>query len=346
MDSMIHNSVNRHNNFDFIRLILATLVIVSHSYPLTGQDEILSVVTNGQITFGSLAVHCFFILSGYFIFLSLKRSKSLKDYFWKRLLRLYPALIVLLIFTFFLIPFLYVGNHLTSTLKTYPEYFLGGISLYNVQFFISGVFENNPYRKTINGSLWSLSYEFTLYVITSFFFLIKKSRTVYIIMACLVGLCILLSLYKTDFLKSYFSVILLETNNLYKLAAYFLAGSFLTCIDLQKINNHILRSVLLMILLASLFFNIYPFVAPIALPLFILLLGISATNYISTWGENVGDISYGVYIYGFLVQQVFMNYFNLQPFVLTIFSIPVTYLLAYGSWHLVEKKMLKYKNLF
>jgi peptidoglycan/LPS O-acetylase OafA/YrhL len=343
---MEQKTVDRHNNFDFIRLVLASLVIVAHSYTLTGKDEILSVFTNGQIGFGALAVDCFFILSGYFIFLSLQRSKNLGDYFWKRLLRLYPALIVLLLFTFFLIPFLYVGNHLTSTLKAYPRYFLGGISLYNVQYFISGVFENNPYRKAVNGSLWSLSYEFSMYVITSFFFLIKKTKSVYIVMAVLIALFIILSLFKADFLKSYFSVILLHTNNFYKLAAYFLAGSILTCFDLQKMNNLMLKCALFMILLGSLFLNIYPFIAPLALPLFVMLIGISATKYISSTGDKIGDISYGVYIYGFLVQQVFMNYFNLSAIGLMILSIPTTYLLAYISWHLVEKRMLKYKNLF
>ncbi|WP_291123364.1 acyltransferase family protein [Empedobacter sp. UBA7620] len=76
------------NNFDFLRLIFASLVIVSHSFPLTGKQEWFEVHTNGQFGLGSLSVNIFFVLSGYLIFISLKYSKTIKNYLWKRLLRL------------------------------------------------------------------------------------------------------------------------------------------------------------------------------------------------------------------------------------------------------------------
>lgn len=54
----------RKNNFDFLRILFASLVIVSHSYPLLGyrDEEILRKLTNYQIDFGGFSVKCFFLL--------------------------------------------------------------------------------------------------------------------------------------------------------------------------------------------------------------------------------------------------------------------------------------------
>ena len=50
-----------------MRLVLALMVICSHSYIVVGKQEPLSRLTGGQIGTGDLAVTCFFILSGFLI---------------------------------------------------------------------------------------------------------------------------------------------------------------------------------------------------------------------------------------------------------------------------------------
>jgi peptidoglycan/LPS O-acetylase OafA/YrhL len=54
---------SRTNNFDFIRLFLAVLVIFSHSFPLTGEpaNELFLRATRGQLTGGQIAVDAFFL---------------------------------------------------------------------------------------------------------------------------------------------------------------------------------------------------------------------------------------------------------------------------------------------
>ena len=59
------------NNFDFLRLVFSSAVIFSHSFPLTGKEEIFTVLTNNQLGLGGLSVNVFFALSGYLIFISL-----------------------------------------------------------------------------------------------------------------------------------------------------------------------------------------------------------------------------------------------------------------------------------
>src|SRR5215207_5054601 len=83
----------RLNNFDFLRFLLAALVILSHSYPLlwgNNEREPLSLLTGGQLSFGEFAVNGFFILSGFLIAQSWENSRTVSSYFKKRFLRIYP----------------------------------------------------------------------------------------------------------------------------------------------------------------------------------------------------------------------------------------------------------------
>ncbi|GGF11632.1 Peptidoglycan/LPS O-acetylase OafA/YrhL, contains acyltransferase and SGNH-hydrolase domains [Chishuiella changwenlii] len=332
------------NNFDFLRLVFSSAVILSHSFPLTGKDEFFASITNGQLGFGSLSVDIFFILSGYLIFTSLKYSKTIKNYIWKRVLRLYPALIILMLISLIILPFFYKGNSIFSE-KEYWTYLPNNLSLYKVQYFINGIFESNPYPKAINGSLWSLSYEFTMYIVLVLLFPFKKSKYIFhIVLLCFIA-SYSLYIFKPNFLSKLFNYIYLDTKELYRLSTYFLAGSLLYFVKFEKFNNLYTRISLLILLFLSLYFTQFKVVAPLTLPVLILLVGTLKTKYISSIGEKFGDISYGVYIYGFLVQQILMNYLNLNVLELTIYSIIITYFLAYLSWHYVEKPMQKYKNL-
>lgn len=332
------------NNFDFLRLIFSSAVIFSHSFTLVGKEEFFTMITNNQLGLGGISVNVFFTLSGYLIFISLKYSKTIKNYLWKRLLRLYPALIILVLVTMIILPILYTGGNIFSeaSYRSYPNRVL---SLYKIQYEVNHVFETNPYPKAINGSLWSLSYEFTMYIVLLLLFPFRKNKSSFILIIIGFIVSYALHIFRPELLSKSLSIIYLDSVELYRLSTYFLAGSLLSFIDLKSINSFTLRVILFLFLIASLYFNFFKFVAPFVLPILILLIGILKTNYISTIGEKFGDISYGVYIYGFLVQQCLMNYFKLNVFELTCYSLIITFLLAYLSWHLIEKPMQKFKNL-
>jgi peptidoglycan/LPS O-acetylase OafA/YrhL len=78
------------DNFTLLRLIMALLVVFSHSYPLDGRIE---PVIFGM-TAGTLAVQCFFVISGYLIVGSYLTTKRPGLFAWKRFWRIVPALAV------------------------------------------------------------------------------------------------------------------------------------------------------------------------------------------------------------------------------------------------------------
>jgi peptidoglycan/LPS O-acetylase OafA/YrhL len=58
-----------------------------------------------------------------------------------------------------------------------------------------------------------------------------------------------------------------------------------------------------------------------------------------------GDVSYGLYLYAFPVQQVITNYWHdVSPFVVMAVSFPVTYALAFASWKVIEHPALMMKS--
>jgi len=337
--------VERQNNFDFLRLLFSSLVIFSHSFPLTGNKEIISKITNDQIDFGSLSVNVFFIMSGYLIFNSLKYSKTVKNYIWKRCLRLFPALIVMLLVSLVTVTFVYKGNSILAQ-KDFYSYLPNNLFLYTNQYHIAGVFENNIFPKAINGSLWTLRYEFTMYLLILLLFPIRKNKkiTLPILLFCWIisyFICIL----RPDFLKNIFLIINLDSSRLYRLATFFIAGSILCFFDLKKLNNNPTKIGIALILIACIYFNCYNIVSYVLLPILVIIIGLSFSKTLSFLPNKIGDISYGVYIYGFVVQQTLLNYFNFNPYELAFSSFAITCFLSYFSWNYVEKRTLVYKNL-
>lgn len=87
-----------NNNFNLLRLIAALTVMFTHSYAMVGSGLRFErdVTIHWGTGVGGLAVHVFFIISGYLITQSYVRSKDLKKYLAHRALRLLPGLLVAL----------------------------------------------------------------------------------------------------------------------------------------------------------------------------------------------------------------------------------------------------------
>lgn len=159
---------NRNNNFTLIRIFFAWLVLYGHSYAIEKSHGIvdpLNTIFKGSIWIGAIAVNGFFVISGFLVAASFVR-RGLLNYLLSRFLRIYPALIVCVFFTVFIL-----GPSLTNidtveyfkASKTY-QYLLNALAFLRMQWYLPGVFENNA-TSGINGSLWTLTVEVRCYLI-------------------------------------------------------------------------------------------------------------------------------------------------------------------------------------
>ncbi|GAB3711805.1 acyltransferase family protein [Flavobacterium koreense] len=336
------------NNFDFLRLLFATFVIITHSYPLSGNIECdwLCEITNSKMLFSYLGVRGFFIISGYLIFQSLLRSKGLVDYYWKRFLRLFPALLVVLLLTVILAPLVYDSNVSYLSNPSIYSYVYKNMSLYRLQYTIPGVFENNIYGSAINGSLWTICYEFSMYLLLSALILFRSNLKILrlLLVLLLVAFGIFFFFFKANYEFTFYQ---LSSGLLSDLGIYFLAGSFFASIHFEKLKSIKLLLLVSFIILAlnELFIDDFSLIRFVFLPILVIGFGLQSTKFISSINEKIGDISYGIYIYGFPVQQTLMHYYKFSPTILTLLSIPITVVFAFASWHLIEKKALSFKKI-
>lgn len=332
------------NNFDFLRLLFALFVIITHSYSLSGipENDLLNQFTNGQTSFSYVGVRGFFVISGYLIFQSMKRSKSLSDYFRKRILRLFPALIVVLSLTVFLGFFVYnnsFGDYLSNS--EVWTYFPNNLSLYNLQFGILGVLDN----RAINGSLWTIRYEFSFYIFISLLYFLRNRRKIVSLLLSILYLFLLLGKIKLFNYLGTFGQSIQNSLSL-NLALFFLGGALLASIITYRLKqNSLLLFLSLLMMCAVFYFELFYSLQFIILPIIVILFGLHSTKFICNISHRMGDISYGIYIYSFPVQQTLMYFFKLDQVSLLIYCLPITVLLGFLSWHLVEKKALKYKHV-
>jgi peptidoglycan/LPS O-acetylase OafA/YrhL len=338
--------MHKNNNFDFLRFLFAVFVVISHAYPLSGDSETsqwIYQISNGQIVWAQLGLSGFFIISGYFIFQSLQRSKNIFDYLKKRFLRLFPALFVVLLITLLLSPLVYNGNiPFYKNMEVYT-YLPNNLSLYNFQSGIKGIFDNNPYH-AINGSLWTIRYEFSLYLalMLLFYFTKNKALTIILLGSTLVILLITYNFFIQRFAGS--SILGMQGYHIFNLGTFFVCGSFLAVVEFEKVKSKWILYVSILFLLASIYFEFYNEVKHVLFTILILSIGFTALPFISNFGR-IGDMSYGIYIYSFPVQQTLVYFFKLSTLELMLHSIIISILFGYLSWHLIEKRALQYKEV-
>lgn len=334
--------MKHYNNFDFLRFVFALLVVISHSYPLSGIDEKEQWIyqfTNGQMVYSSIGLNGFFVISGFFIFQSMQRCKSLVTFFNKRILRILPGLFVVLLLSLLLVPFLYESDIPFYSNSQFWTYLPNNLSLYGFQPIIDGVFNSNNY-KAINGSLWTIRYEFTLYVAVAFLFFIKDKKVLLLcgLIIAYLFFYILFQFYLDRFASS--EILGMLGYELLNLGTFFIAGSILAALQFDKHKNRVIYfCIALLIFVLSIYLNCYSIVKHLVFPVIIIFIGYYTLPFFSTFGKY-GDASYGIYIYSFPIQQVLMYFYKLSTLQLLECSCLLSIIFGYLSWHLVEKKYI------
>ena len=332
----------RNKQFDLLRLIAAILVIVSHSFDLPGlrTSEPLHVITNGRFIFSDLGIYIFFIISGYLISQSCSNSYSAVNFAVKRILRILPALIVVVTITV-----LVVGPLLTTNLlHTYFQsrhtylYFLN-ITLLQMHYELPGVFQENPFS-FVNGSLWTLPYEALMYLIVAIQFNFsskRKAKWFSIIVFALCFACYLANITQT------IPVIRMSIDKFGLLGTLFASGMVVYHFELTKDIKMIPWLPVILVNIICLMFLPKLIFLFIAFPILVFSIA-NARETIVNQLTRFGDVSYGMYIYAFLVQQIVISQFKVTPLLLLVNSLIISWVLGYLSWKLVEQPALRWKD--
>jgi len=343
-------ATGRQNNFNLIRFVAALLVLFSHSYALSGigTDPLLS---STGLSFGNIAVHIFFITSGFLVTASLVNRADMLVFIKARALRIIPGLLVANLFTVFVIGSVYTTMLLSDYLQqnnVYRFVFTNTLVYSNgLSWTLPGVFESLPFAKVVNGSLWTLPFEVKMY-----------------------GILIVIGLL------AYSGIRLLNARSLrwlIGLGALALVGyNIYSYFNIQKMPHWpVLLGMFFSGSAAYLFRRWVPMSSLIAIPLLALLIyyaaGWPAANtfvlwyWLSLWYltlylayvpggpllyfNRLGDYSYGLYIYAFPIQQALVESFpGIGPYRLLGAALVLTLIAAVLSWHFVEKRALALKN--
>lgn len=355
------DALRGHSNaLGLIRLILAVLVLVDHANPLGGFGGDIGLNhTRGQANLGSLAVAGFFAISGYLIAKS-GMSSDVVQFMWRRVLRLFPAFLVALLVSAFIVgPIIWVleGHELWSYFAFTPgspwSYLQRNWTLSVGQWGIRDIFASDtPYGQAVggsvfNGSIWTLIYEWRCYLIIGVLVAFAVLARARIIVPILTGLLFIAQIEQQVSPGGMANVLpILGDGWQVTLTLIFLVGSTFAVYSKSVPFDHRLGILAGLVLVGTLRFGGFATLGTVAGVYFILYLGAALPKPFHRVGQ-VNDFSYGIYVYGFLVQQVLaffgVNRFGYFPFLL--FSIVATAALAWVSWHAVEKPAMRLKDV-
>lgn len=323
------------NNFDSIRIVAASMVLYSHHFALTGQME---PTFFGIHSLGGLAVAIFFVISGYLVTMSWARDPSTWRFALRRFLRIWPALTAAIVVTVY-------GLGAWVTTLALPEYifhpgtaqYLQGLWL-KIHYVLPGVFEKNPYALGVNGSLWTIPIEVRCYIALGLAGLFGLLRFRPVMLFCI-------ALYMVWFFARSNADTTGSVNYGRELSAFFLAGA-----ALFSLQPHWSRHPALWALVIGLACSIAWWIdwrhtaLLIGLPFVVIFFGTHSTHLLRRAGRW-GDPSYGIYLYAFPVQQTVIHFtWPTLGFAGTMgLALAITFILAYASWHGLEKQILKFK---
>lgn len=332
------------NSFGVLRLIMASLVLISHSYMFafgTPLAEPLTAWTGHSL--GQHAVQGFFILSGILVAQSFERSRSLFDFTAARALRIFPGLIVCVLLTALVLGPLVsqLPAHAYFTSSVLPLYLAKTLSLATGSAPLPGVFNDLPMPGIVNSSLWTLKYEVLCYAGLALAGVAGLFNATYRYVIAAVLAAFLLTVYAIDpqpFTQHSFM------DNMRYFALYFGTGTLI----------YLLRDKLVIVGVALL-----PLIAVFmvaletrfAEPATAALLGYGIVWAASkSFGPlralcNKIDLSFGVYIYAGPIQQALIGAVpGLAPVAISVIAFAIVLPLALLSWVLIEHPALRLRG--
>ena len=332
------------NNFGLARLAAALLVVLTHTYPISGLappgEWYTTLLYKPYPYLGNYAVESFFVISGLLVTRSfLSGRQSMQRFVAARLLRLYPALICGVLLSL-LLAVLCNANPIAVTLadgRTW-EYLWKNATGFEFVAGLPGAFPGNVLAGGPNGSLWSLPLEVRMYVLVGLlgaFGALRRAWLGIAVLAAAIGVLAAFpdsvplwlwhptrNLFAIEFMLGMLAYLLRERIRL----SFFLAGGLVAVFGIAAaLGGPVIAKIVFAFCLPYwlLVLTCHPAIPKVSLP---------------------GDYSYGVYVYAFPLQQTIVWLWPeiTGPALLTAtFALVLT--VASLSWHWMEEPLLRLK---
>lgn len=293
-----------------------------------------------------LGVYVFFLVGGYLITKSWMADPHPLRYAVKRFFRLVPPLAVYVLLAAFVAgPLLTNLSFIEYIFHPFTWRYLLNI-FFNIQYPLAGVFETNPYPYVANGSLWVLPVEVAMYillpVVLSLLRLKKDTRASHIGLMVVTALVCALELCRTLFFPDIAWVVYgIHIGQALKVIPFFFLGSVFTLPEVKKWLNLQAALVLLLVYVCFYFGSAKnEFLLYVVLSYLIFSLALATPARFSRTFEK-WEISYGLFLYGFFIQQTVVALLPGTGLVLSqniynILCVLLTAPFAYLSFRFVE----------
>ncbi|MFE6734233.1 acyltransferase family protein [Microbacterium sp. NPDC057650] len=306
-----------------LRLVAASMVVVGHAWPLTGLADAPQFA---GIRIHHLGVYVFFAISGHLLATSWQRDSRALSFLIRRCARIFPALLVVVALSVFVI-----GPLATSARQpgywSSPDtwqYLLSAVLL--AQYDLPDVFASNP-ETTVNGSLWSLGVEFCCYLMLVGTALLGRRirMMLQLVLVLSLGSAVLLGLVTGPMHTTAVAVVF------FMLGAFAARGSELSTWPIWP-------AVVGLVLIAPLQGRAGTL---LAWPVVVYVVVAVGSHRSAAAGiiRRLGDPSYGIYLWGYIVQQLVVEFTPRMPLAWNVLTVlGSTAVLGFASWHLLEKR--------
>ena len=338
-------SKGRPSGFDYLRISLATMVVIIHAPVITlGTPGGEMVWHSSMLPVIRMVIPMFFALSGFLIASSFERTPSLYKFFGLRIIRIGPAL-----FVETLLSALVLGPLMTEfTLKNYFSdplffnYFKNIVG--DPQFHLPGLFAHTP-NNLVNFQLWTIPFELECYLLIGLVGLLGGQR--YRIIAPIAMIMIIAGSLLVRVLVWH------NMPEIYRpLPGPLLVISFIAGVSVYFYREYLSSGVFTIILLTIVNLVIFrlpgfwQFFSPITIAWLVGCIGTLNPHRLAVL--RGADYSYGLYLYGYPIEQTVVYIFPhvLSPVFTAILALIFASVFAAFSWHFVEKPALKLRRFF
>jgi peptidoglycan/LPS O-acetylase OafA/YrhL len=327
---------NRPHGFDYMRVALALLIICLHSGEISyGPSEPADIYANLWRGPAAALVPMFFALSGFLVAGSLERSRHLVTFFGLRALRIIPALTGEVVLSALVLgPLLTTYSlHLYFTDPRFFTYFCNIIG--DIHYQLPGLFTGNPDTDATNAQLWTVPYELFFYIICAVIALIGIYKRRFLMLA-FVCIFFFLTLHGVDLEKhprpwTVTGATLLTTGMVGMLFYRFKK------IIPWNFGLFLAAAAISLLLLSRREWDAFTPLPLTYATVYLGLLNPPRDKYILS-----GDYSYGIYLYGWPLQQMTASFGSTfrHWYINILLAVPAVLACAFASWWVIEKPAL------